>query len=114
MWSAGHHDNRTYSSVSASPWQGYDDDFGTSFAENIGHHSSNDMPLIPTTHSSMEQLNVSVRRSMREQEQERYHGMNMDDTDDQLPELTVSFTDPEGCRFDEILYWVTLKQNATG
>ncbi|KAK3825820.1 MAG: hypothetical protein J3Q66DRAFT_436820 [Benniella sp.] len=112
MWSAGHHDNRTYSSASASPWQGYDDDdFGTSFTGNVGHHSGNDMPLIPTTHSSIEQLNVSVRRSMREQEQERDHGMNMDDTDDQLPELTVSFTDPEGCHFDEILYWLYTGDN---
>lgn len=110
-WNASHQDNRSYSSASASPWQRCDDDFGTGFAGNVvSLDSSNDVPLIPTTHSSVEQLNVSVRRSIREQEQERNHGVSMDDTDDHLPELTVSFTDPEGCRFDEILYWVRLNK----
>lgn len=62
---------------------------------------SNDMPLIPTIHPSIDQLNVDVRRSARDQGAERDNGegggdnaADMDDSEDYLPELTVSFTDP--------------------
>ncbi|KAI8356906.1 hypothetical protein B0O80DRAFT_301847 [Mortierella sp. GBAus27b] len=74
---------------------------------------SNDMPLIPTIHPSIDQLNVDVRRSARDQGAERDNGegggdnaADMDDSEDYLPELTVSFTDPEKGRFEEILYWL--------
>lgn len=113
MWKADHNDNISYSSPSASSWQGHGGDFGAGLA-GTGSLCNNDMPLIPTIHPDIDQLNVSVRRPTRDQglggdDDEDINTMvDTDGAEDHLPELTVSFTDPEGCHFDEILYWVCL------
>ncbi|KAF9942369.1 hypothetical protein BGZ65_002491 [Modicella reniformis] len=107
QWSIGEGDNGNGNRIHSSP---------RSPSSRNNDLNNTDMPMIPTANPAPNE-HVRSTRDQGQEQQGRGHvedaqtTTDTDETDDHLPELTVSLTDPEGCHFHEILYWLYTGNN---
>lgn len=111
--SAGRHDNdnldddreamlaRLSKELAGNTRQSHDENNGDHIINNnnISHHDNQNLAHQNLFSGLLERHTIS--------DQETPSLSSSSDEDDFLPELSVALSDPEGCRFEELLYWVS-------